>query len=250
MQVYVGTSGYQYTHWNNGAFYPRGTKDRLAYILARMNALEINSSFYSIPKPETVAAWAMKMPEGTKMILKAPQSVSHRRRLKLHSDPKVKQGVDLLHYFIDGYLRIPESNRGPALLQLPGRMEIDLARLEPVLQIFVQRGLKVALEVRHASWFDSRTFTLLERYNAALVSSDWHEFTSPLVQTADFLYIRRHGPTSMYDSLYDEAMLAEDIALLHRHTASESYVLFNNDIHAYAPVNAMQMISLLAACQR
>ncbi|MDQ9169346.1 DUF72 domain-containing protein [Oxalobacteraceae bacterium R-40] len=247
MQIYVGTSGYQYAHWNNGVFYPRGIKDRLSYAFTRMNALEINSSFYSIPKPDTVGTWAAKIPDGAKMILKAPQSVSHRRRLKLHSDPKVKQGIDLLNYFIEGVLRIPETRRGPVLLQLPGRMEIDLARLEPVLELFASRALKVALEVRHASWFDPCALHLLSRYNAALVSSDWVEFATPLVQTADFLYVRRHGPTSMYASLYDEDALWADLALIRKHQAQEAYVLFNNDIHGYAPVNAVQMMRLLSA---
>lgn len=247
MHLYVGTSGYQYAHWNNGIFYPRGVKDRLAYALTKMNVLEINSSFYSIPKPETVASWAAKIPDGSKIILKAPQSVSHRRRLKLHSDPGVKQGIDLLNYFIEGVLRIPEPKRGPVLLQLPGRMEIDLARLGPILQLFGERGLRLALEVRHASWFDSSTFDLLGRYNAALVSSDWIEFATPLVQTADFLYIRRHGPTSMYASLYDEDALRADVALIQRHDVNEAYVLFNNDIHGYAPINVAQMRNLVSS---
>jgi uncharacterized protein YecE (DUF72 family) len=246
MQIYIGTSGFQYAHWNNGVFYPPRIKDRLAYALTKMNAVEINSTFYSIAKPETVATWAARMPDGSRMILKAPQSLSHRRRLKLHSDPNVKQGVDLLHYFIDGYLQIPVEKRGPALLQLPGRMEIDLTRLEPVLQIFTERSLRVALEIRHASWFDQRTFDLLAKYNAALVSSDWHEFATPLIETADFSYIRRHGPSSMYDSLYEEDAIRADISLLLSQHVDETYVLFNNDIHGYAPRNAIEMMTLLS----
>lgn len=246
MKCYIGTSGFQYAHWNNGVFYPRGTKDRLGYILSRLNAVEINSSFYSIPKPETVASWAEKIPGGAKMILKAPQSVSHRRRLKLRSDPGVKQGIDLLHYFIEGCLRIPAEKRGPALLQLPQRMEIDLTRLEAVLQVFAERGVKVALEIRHESWFASETFDLLARHNAALVSSDWIEFRTPLIHTADFCYVRRHGPTGRYDSLYDAAAIEEDAARLLEQPVREAYVLYNNDIHGYAPRNAMEMRAALA----
>jgi uncharacterized protein YecE (DUF72 family) len=245
MKIHIGTSGFQYAHWNNGVFYPRGVKDRLAYALERMNAIEINSTFYSIPKPETVATWAAGIPGHAKLVLKAPQSVSHRRRLKLQSDPGVKQGADLLNYFIDGYLRIPEAKRGPALIQLPGRMEINLARLEPVLQIFTERQLKVALEVRHASWFDKATFDLLEKHGAALVASDWEEFRTPLVVTADFVYVRRHGPTSMYDSSYDDDALRADVAHLAGLPVTEAYVFFNNDIHGHAPRNAMRMIELI-----
>lgn len=246
MHIYIGTSGFQYRHWDNGVFYPRGVQDRLAYALQKMNAIEINATFYSMAKPQTVAEWAARIPDGAKMILKAPQSVSHRRRLKLHSKPGIKQGIDLLHYFIDGYLRIPPAKRGPALVQLPGRMEIDLERLEPVLQIFSASGLKVALEVRHASWFTQETFNLLHRYNAALVASDWFEFNTPLVVTADFIYVRRHGPGSLYSSRYDDQALASDLALLRAQPADEAYVFLNNDIHGYAPANAMRMMEMNA----
>jgi uncharacterized protein YecE (DUF72 family) len=246
MKFYIGTSGFQYAHWNNGVFYPRGTKDRLGYIFSMLNAVEINSSFYSIPKPETVASWTEKIPDGAKMILKVPQSVSHRRRLKLHSDPRVKQGIDLLRYFIEGCLRIPAKKRGPALLQLPHRMEVDLARLEAVLRVFAEREVRVALEIRHESWFASDTFDLLARYNAAFVSSDWIEFKTPLIHTADFCYVRRHGPTGCYNSLYDAGAIEEDVSLLLEQPVRETYVLFNNDIHGYAPANAMEMRAVLA----
>ncbi|MGV3742931.1 MAG: DUF72 domain-containing protein [Burkholderiaceae bacterium] len=250
MRIYIGTSGYQYAHWNNDVFYPRGVKDRLAYAFTKMNVIEINSSFYSIPKPEVVATWAARIPDGAKMILKAPQSFSHRRRLKLHSDPGVKQGVDLLDYFVEGCLRIPASKRGPVLLQLPGKMGMDLARLEPVLQLFTRHGLNVALEVRHASWFDAATFDLLKSYNSALVASDWIEFATPLVHTADFLYIRRHGPGNMYASSYEEDALRADLAMIRSFPVREAYVLFNNDVHAYAPRNVAQMRSLLVSDSR
>jgi uncharacterized protein YecE (DUF72 family) len=162
MRIQVGTSGYLYKHWNNGVFYPRGVKDRLAHAMARMTAMEINSSFYRIPPPDTVAAWADSVPDGRSLVLKAPQSVSHRRRLKLHSEGGVRQGADLLAYFIEGVLRIAPDKRGPVLLQLPGQMQIDLARLEPVLALFAAHGVKLALEIRHASWFVAATLALLE----------------------------------------------------------------------------------------
>lgn len=249
MRFHIGTSGYQYRHWNNGVFYPRGVRDRLTYALERMTAIEINSSFYRIPPPETVQAWADAVPEGSRMVLKAPQSVTHRRRLKLHSEGGVRQGVDLLAYFIDGMLRISPGKRGPVLLQLPAQMQIELARLEPVLALLAGHGLRAALEIRHASWFCAATLSLLERYGAALVASDWPEFSTPLVPTCDFLYLRRHGPGALYASSYDDAALLDDIAQLRAHGAGleSAYVFFNNDIHGYAPHDAMRMMALLAS---
>jgi uncharacterized protein YecE (DUF72 family) len=78
-----------------------------------MTAIEINSSFYRIPPPDTVAAWSGALPEGSRMVLKAPQSVTHRRRLKLHSEGGVRQGADLLAYFISGALRIASCGAWP-----------------------------------------------------------------------------------------------------------------------------------------
>lgn len=247
MQLYVGTSGYLYRHWNNGVFYPRGVKDRLAYAMARMTAMEINSSFYRIPPPDTVAQWAGSVPAGRRLVLKAPQSVSHRRRLKLHSEGGVRQGADLLAYFIEGVLRIEADRRGPVLLQLPGQMQVDLARLEAVLELFDAHRVRLALEIRHPSWFVAPTLGLLERYGAALVASDWPEFSTPLVATCDFLYLRRHGPSALYASSYDDAALSADLALLGSQAAKEAYVFFNNDIHGYAPWNAMRMMQLMDA---
>jgi uncharacterized protein YecE (DUF72 family) len=245
MRIHIGTSGYLYKHWNNGVFYPRGVKDRLAYAMARMTAMEINSSFYRIPPPDTVTAWADSVPDGRSLVLKAPQSVSHRRRLKLHSEGGVRQGADLLAYFIEGVLRIAPDKRGPVLLQLPGQMQIDLARLEPVLDLFAVHGVQLALEIRHASWFVSATLALLEKYGAALVASDWPEFATPLVATCDFLYMRRHGPGALYASSYDDDALQADLALLRSQSADAAYVFFNNDIHGYAPWNAMRMLEML-----
>ncbi|MEC4723797.1 DUF72 domain-containing protein [Noviherbaspirillum sp. CPCC 100848] len=255
MQIYIGTSGFQYKHWNNGVFYPRGIKDRLRYALSRMTAIEINSSFYRIPPPDTVETWARNLPAGVRMVLKAPQSVTHRRRLKLESEGNVRQGRDLLNYFIDGVLRIPQANRGPALLQLPESMAPDLTRLEQVLQLFSRRGLQVALEVRHAAWCNVDTLALLEYYQATLVASDWPEFHTPLLPTSQFIYLRRHGPGALYASGYDDKALRADIDSIWRlaganqastcHQIDTAYVFFNNDIHGHAPRDAMRMMELL-----
>lgn len=192
-----------------------------------------------------MAAWADNVPDGRSLVLKAPQSMSHRRRLKLHSEGGVRQGADLPAYFIDGVLRIPPDRRGPVLLQLPGQMQIDLARLDPVLDLFAAHGMQLALEIRHASWFVGATLALLEKYGATLVASDWPEFGAPLVATCDFLYMRRHGPGALYASSYDDDALEADLALLGSQSAAAAYVFFNNDIHGYAPWNAMRMLEML-----
>jgi len=88
------------------------------------------------------------------------------------------------------------------------------------------------------------TVALLEKYGAALVASDWPEFSTPLVATCDFLYIRRHGPGALYASSYDDDALEADLAMLRMQSADSAYVFFNNDIHGYAPWNAMRMLEM------
>jgi uncharacterized protein YecE (DUF72 family) len=245
MHIHIGTSGFLYRHWNNGVFYPRGVKDRLAYASERFTAIEINSSFYRIPPPDTVAGWAAVLPAGVKMVLKAPQSVSHRRRLKLASPGSARQGAELLAYFIEGVLRIPLEKRGPALLQLPPAMEAQPDRLQAVLELFAVSGIPVALEVRHASWFADPVLALLERYGSALAWSDWPDFTPPPVVTADFVYLRRHGPGALFASAYEDAALRADLELLRGLAVESAYVFFNNDIHGHAPRDAMRMMAML-----
>lgn len=244
--LYVGTSGFQYKHWNDGVFYPSGVKDRLAFLSQRMNALEINASFYSIPKPGSVRRWSEKLPQNFKLTLKAPRSVTHRRRLKLRSDPTIKQGWDLLRYFSEGVLQIAPQQRGPVLVQLEHRFKIDLDRLEAVLEFFRVLQLTVALEVRCTSWLRMETLRLLREYRGALVSADWRECTVPIYDTGSFVYVRRHGSLGRYFGSYSRAKLQADLDAVapYLEQGRDVYVFFNNDGGGAAPRNAVSMLKL------
>lgn len=246
MRLFIGTSGYRYRDWENGAFYPPRVGDRLAYLMARVNAVEINSSFYNIPTPATVARWGDTMPEGTRLVLKAPRSVSHNRKLKLESAGKMAQGRDLLLYFIEGCRRIPLAVRGPVLLQLPQSMPIQVKRLDAVLALFEEHGLRVALEVRNVSWLVEEVFDLLRHYRAALVATRWKELAVPIIETANFTYIRFHGPDALhpYRESYSDDELAQALRDILSSTTEEAYVFFNNDFHACAPRNAITMLEM------
>lgn len=247
MKIYAGTSGFQYDHWNNGVFYPRGVKvDQLEFISTRINVLEINSSFYSIPKPDTVSSWVSRLPKRDfKLILKAPQSFTHRRWLRLRNpDSPVKPGIELLNYFVEGYLRIPPWMRGPVLVQTPERLRIDISRLQDTLAYFRDKGLRVAFEPRHHSWVDRQTYVALERYGAALVTADFGTVAIPLINTTDFLYVRRHGTNGFYDGDYSQDRLKAMLGMAKSQGAKEAYFLFNNDGHGYAPKNAIELLEI------
>lgn len=246
---YIGTSGYMYQHWNNGVFYPRGVKDRLAFYLERFNTLEINSSFYSIPKPETVANWNDKLPKHTRLVLKAPRSVTHNRMMTLRNlqRPDMKQGVDLYDYFLNSCLWIEERKRGPVLVQIPEKLVFHEDRLRKILRMTDVYGFSVALEVRHQSWINDKTFELLKQYFGALVVSDWPSVQTPLVDTGPFIYVRRHGLNGSYAGEYKDKQLRDDVKKFYdySHRGRDIYVYFNNDIGGAAPRNALRMKELL-----
>ena len=249
MKFHIGTSGWRYKHWEDGVFYPPSVINKLTYLSEHLNAVEINSSFYRIPKPDTVAEWAKQVPSKFKIVMKVPRSVSHHRWLKLDSIPPVRNGRDILAYFIEGVLRIPEANRGPVLLQIPERMHLVLERLESILDIFLNVGITVAFEPRHKTWNCMEVNKLLSTHNSALVYSDWSSYQTPLIQTANWLYFRRHGPNpkQMYTGNYSVKMLSTDVELMTAFSRKcrESYVFFNNDGQGFAPKNAMTMMSLI-----
>lgn len=248
--VFIGCSGYSYHHWQDGRWYPEGTKDLLQYYANHFNALEINSSFYNIPKPDSVGSWGAKLHAGSKLVLKAPKSFTHSRQLKLHSDnPDVRDGEDLMRYFIEGIQKIDASKRGPVLVQLAERSSINLLeRVAPLAELLKQNNLRLALEVRNKSWLDARVYAELRKHNAVLVASDRFTETEP-TDTADFVYIRRHGPktSGKYWGSYSEQELKNDAALIRRISESgkEVYIFFNNDGRAHAPHNAQDLMHLL-----
>lgn len=249
-KIYIGCSGYSYHHWQNGKWYPPKTGDLLQYYADRFNALEINSSFYNIPKPVSVKNWGAKFHPGSKLVLKGPKSFTHSRQLKLHSDnPDVRDGIELLKYFIDGIKEVDASKRGPVLMQLAERSSSKLLdRVGPLAEVLKDDGLKLALEVRNESWLAPETYEELKRHNAALVASDRFTETEP-TDTADFIYIRRHGPKTAgkYWGNYTDQDLKNDAALIRRWVAKgkDVYIFFNNDGRAHAPHNAQDLMKLL-----
>ena len=247
--VFIGCSGYSYHHWQNGAFYPPRTGDLLQYYADNFNTLEINASFYNIPKPDSVGRWAEKLHDGSKLVLKAPKSFTHSRQMKLHSEnPDVRDGIELMKYFVEGIHKIDAGKRGPVLVQLADRSSVNLLdRVGPLAEFLKDSGLKLALEVRNKTWLVPETYEELKKHNAVLVSSDRFTETDP-TDTADFVYIRRHGPktSGKYWGNYTDQDLKNDAAMIHRwaDAGKEVYIFFNNDGRAHAPHNAQTLMRL------
>ena len=184
MQVLVGTSGFSYKEWK-GSFYPKDLKnaDMLRYYAERFSSVEINNTFYRMPKAEMLEGWRDQVPPGFLFVLKASQRITHRKRLKDSGEP--------LDYLLKAAEGLGEQ-LGPILFQLPPYFKKDVERLGAFLEI-LPGGRPFAFEFRHESWTDDEVHGLLRDRNVALVCADTEESGdegAPIVPTADWGYVR------------------------------------------------------------
>jgi uncharacterized protein YecE (DUF72 family) len=206
MPVLVGTSGWQYRDWR-GVLYPPGVAQRgwLEYYAQRYPTVENNASFYRLPSEETFAGWRAKTPDGFVMAVKASRYLTHVRRLRDPAEP------------VGRLLRAAAGlgdRLGPVLLQLPPNMAADAAALDGCLAEFARfpavagRGIRVAVEFRHPSWWTGEISGLLERRGAALCWADrLGRPLTPLWRTADWGYLRFHeGAAQPWPRYGDQAL--------------------------------------------
>lgn len=258
-RIRVGTSGWAYPHWR-GVLYPPGLPQGawLERYAAEFDTVEINATFYRLPGPEVFAGWAGRTPSGFRFALKGSRQITHRRRL-------TDCGASI------GWFFAPAARLGRrvevVLWQLPPDLRADTARLDALLDALagdaVAGRLRHAFEFRERSWFCAPVFDLLAAHGAAVVAAD-HPFTVllppmraprgaglPVVRaphTADFVYLRRHGPRGRYRGRYTEAMLRAEAARLRRWAGEGrgAYVFYNNDAEGHAVRNARRLQALLA----
>jgi uncharacterized protein YecE (DUF72 family) len=239
MSVRVGCSGWTYKDWT-GPFYPPGTRDRerLEYYATRFDTAEINASFYRLPNEKTVAGWAERAPPGFCFAWKVSRFITHNKKIKDCQD-----SVDLVF----GRMRGLGRAEGPALVQLPPSLHRDEGRLQAFLAMLPKRP-RCTVEFRHPSWYAPEVFQVLADHGAALCISDHHHAPSPWERTADFVYVRGHGPSGRYHGTYSDDALADWAARLD-HWAGEgrdAYAYFDNDIKSAAPADAERLIARLA----
>jgi len=233
----IGTSGYQYNHWS-GVFYPEKLPKRrwFEHYSAHFNTVEINNTFYGLPKPETFDTWRQRAPEGFCYTLKFSRYGSHLKRLK---DPAQSIGT-----FLDRARRL-EAMLGPILLQLPPHWDVDPERLGEFLK-HAPKDLRWAVEFRDPSWLCEEIYQLLRNHNAALCIHDIIT-DHPHVVTADWVYLRFHGTgrTGKYARRQLAASSGEIKAYLTE--GLDVYAYFNNDVGGYAVSNAATLEQLVSS---
>jgi uncharacterized protein YecE (DUF72 family) len=231
----IGTSGWQYADWR-GVFYPRGVPQRewLTTYAESFDTVEVNATFYRLPKIDVVERWATMLPASFVMTIKASRYLTHIKRLRDPAEPVSRLLSCIAPLAERGLL-------GPVLLQLPPDFRAAPDLLDAALERFPSE-LRVAVEPRHTSWFTDAVRSVLERRGAALVWADrGGRSLGPLWETCDWRYLRlHHGRTGWQ---YDDADLRRWARRLR--AAGDGYVYANNDPGGAAIADALRMCELV-----
>lgn len=223
VDCFVGTSGYSYKEWK-GSFYPEdlSPKKMLAYYGERLNAVEINNTFYRLPNVSVLENWADQVPDSFRFSIKASRRITHFTRLKDTSQEPTE-------YLLSTVQSLGER-LGVLLFQLPPNLKVDTERLASFLE-YLPEGTPAAFEFRHETWKDPEVYDLLRSRNMAFVCADHDESEDdePIVHTAPWGYLRLRRPS------YQDADLER---WAHHVTAQEwdrAFVFFKHEDEGAGP---------------
>ncbi|HEV7798972.1 MAG TPA: DUF72 domain-containing protein [Pyrinomonadaceae bacterium] len=230
MNLYVGTSGYSYKEWK-GSFYPEKipAKEMLRYYSERLSTVEINATFYRMPQPSLLENWKEQVPATFRFSLKAPQRITHFKRLK--------ETEEETRYFLET-TSVLGDKLGVVLFQLPPNLKKDLSLLETFLRQ-LPSTTPAAFEFRHPTWFDDDVLDLLRSQNRSLVVSDTDDMpTTHIDKTADWGYLRLRRVN------YSEENLAEWCARIRAQAWKETFLFFKHEDAGTGPKLAAQFLNL------
>jgi uncharacterized protein YecE (DUF72 family) len=236
--IHVGTSGWHYKHWV-GTFYPERlpAKKMFAFYCERFDTVELNNTFYSLPKVAGLESWYGSSPENFCFAAKGSRFITHMKKLK---DPETALGK-----YFDCIDRLKEK-LGPILFQLPPGWTFDEERFVVFLD-HLPTYHRYAFEFRNPSWDNPRAYELLAQHRAGYCIFDLAGYQSPLQVTADVVYVRLHGPGGKYQGSYSDGALRVWEQRIRQWSGEEKsvYVYFDNDDRGFAAHNALRLKQLL-----
>jgi len=248
-KVFIGTSGFSYLHWR-GIFYPKNLpqKDWFEYYVKHFNTVELNVSFYRLPKKEAFGSWRKKAGENFVFAVKGWRMITHIKKLRNCQEEvgKFFEAVDGLKSQILNLKSKNLKTKDIILWQLPPSLRFDGGRIKDFL-VFLPKGWRYAFEFRHPSWGREKAWGILRKYGAAVVFQDYPGWPIFEEITAPFVYLRFHGKESLYSSCYTEKELktwAEKIKNWQKQ-GLDVYAYFNNDALGYAVENAKTLERLV-----
>ncbi len=238
--LYIGTSGFYYEDWK-GIFYPKDLPKSkfFEYYVKEFDTVELNSTFYHLPKLKTVEHWASMVGEEFLFSIKAYRGITHYKKLK-----DVKEDVYLFLHLIKAL----KEHLGIILFQLPPSLKKDTTLLSEFLYI-LPAGYSYAVEFRDKSWWDEEVFELLERYDVAFCIHDFGKKTSPIVATSKNVYIRFHGTNGRYKGSYEDDYLKEWSLKIKSFLKKGKRVFcyFNNDFEGAAIFDARRLLKFISS---
>jgi len=233
-QLKIGCSGWSYKHWK-GKFYPNTlpVSKQFDFYAGLFDTVEINNSFYKLPAKNVFLSWKSMSPPDFLFAVKGSRFITHMKKLL---DPEHS-----FNKFFDHISALGEK-LGPVLFQLPPRWKINVQRFESFLKI-IPPHLRVAFEFRDTSWYDDAIYDLLRKYNCAFCIYELAGHQSPIIVSAEFIYIRLHGPGGKYEGSYKDEVLLAWRTKIEEWMASDLdvFVYFDNDQHAYATQDALRL---------
>ena len=244
MEIRIGTSGWSYSHWKD-IFYPSGLAKTkwLEFYTTQFDTVELNATFYRLPSEKTFQNWYKRTPLDFLWSLKANRLITHIKKLR-----DVKEPLNRFYQLISG---LKEKCR-VILFQLPPSLAFEENLLKEFCSL-LNPHYKYTLEIRHKSWINDKMFEMLSEHNIAFCISDSAgRFPYYEAITADFIYIRLHGPTKLYASEYSDAQINEWAEKLIE-WGKDAFVYFDNDFAGYAVKNAKMLKKVLIqkkSCQR
>ncbi|MBC7326649.1 DUF72 domain-containing protein [bacterium] len=260
-KAFVGTSGYSYGHWIE-VFYPRSVPQTkwLEYYSRFFNTVELNVTFYRLPSVSMFQSWRKRSPADFSFALKGSRFITHIKKLADCREP--------IEIFFQRVETLGEKAK-VILWQLPPRFKVDIERLEKFCSLLSTNPLAVkyrhAFEFREKTWFCNEVYEILRRHGYALALADWPfilelrdkpqevgiiKYKAPKIEveeTANFLYIRRHGAVALYASNYSDEELQRDAVYIldWLNQGKDVYIYFNNDAYGYAVRNALTLKKFL-----
>ncbi len=236
-EIYIGTSGWSYEHWKEN-FYPEGLKatDWLSYYSQVFSTVEINTTFYHTPRVTTVEHWNEIVPENFLFSVKANRYITHRKRLH-----DCKKSLGIFYKSIEKF----KTKIGPILIQLPPSFKANKERLIDFVHN-LNKKYKYTFEFRHDTWFTDEIYEILTKHNLALCITDLHGKLTPEAVTADFVYIRLHGPQKAYSGSYGPIRLRKWKNKIEAWTKqADVFCYFDNDEKGYAIQDAKYLLGSL-----
>ncbi len=234
--INLGTSGWSYEHWV-GNFYPKDLKKRdwLKFYSKKFNTVEVNASFYRLPFKNMIKGWKNKTPDDFLLTFKGSNLITHKKKLK--------NSEKYLDKFYSRFEMLGDK-KGAILWQLPPSLHRDDDLLENFL-VNLDSSFKQVIEFRHKSWLNKEVYDLLKKYEIGFCIVSAPDFTTDIVVTSDFAYIRWHGKDNWYRYNYSKEELKNWAEKIENLEVDEVYGYFNNDFEGYAPKNCMELKEIL-----